>query len=102
MFAFLRRRRAQQLLAKGDPRRVRVHSIAFHPPESTSPQYVRVAFEFLDPPGPWTMQFYEAAGDQPDVLTDLAPDAKATFFESDDGARTRVLRTESGKVLWPR
>jgi hypothetical protein len=63
---------------------------------------VRIAFEFIDPPGPWSMQFYEAAGNQPDVLGRLAPGGNARFYESDDGARVRVLSTEDGLPLWPR
>lgn len=102
MFAFLRRSRAAGLFAKGAPRRIRIHSLHPQPADSPRPEYVRIAFEFVDPPGPWSMQFYEADGNQPDILAGLAPGGSARFYESEDGARTRLLATDDGKPLWPR
>lgn len=100
MFAFLRRQRAARLLATGAPRRIRIHSLAPVPADVPRPDFVRVAFEFLDPPGPWSMQFYEAG--PADALATLSPGTTAWFYESEDGARVRLLKTEAGVAIWPR
>jgi hypothetical protein len=101
MLHWLRKQRAAALQKKGAPRRIRIHSQHPQPPDAPRPEYVRIAFEFLDPPGPWSMQFYEAVPEAA-VLGELAPGASAQFYESEDGARTRLLVTEGGKPLWPR
>lgn len=72
------------------------------PDDAPRPDLVRVAFEFLDPPGPWSIQFFEADPSQTDVLTVLEPGTNAWFYESEDGARTRVLKTEDGRPLFGR
>ena len=94
-----RRPRIERLLKKAAARRIRVHSVQAAD-GACGPD--RVAFEFIDPPGPWSMQFYEAMAGQKDILAELIPGASAHFFESNDGAQTRVLRTAEGKILWPR
>lgn len=101
MFGLFRKQRIEKLLKSGEPRRIRVHSVAKHPADAPRPDYLRVAFEFLDPPGPWTMQFFEAEP-SPEAAAELSPGAAATFYESEDGARTRILVTESGARLLPR
>lgn len=98
----LRKKRIAELLAKGYGRPIRIHSVVPVPEGSSSPKFVRVAFEFLDPPGPWSMQFYEASTAQADVVSAIAAGASAKFFESEDGARTRVLVLEDGRTLMPR
>ena len=104
MIGFLRkmflRQRVEKLLKDGSPRRIRIHSVRF--PEAGSREPARVAFEFLDPPGPWSMQFYEVRGGQEDLLKTLQPGTNAQFFESEDEARTRVLRTTENVIVWPR
>jgi hypothetical protein len=102
MFGFLKQSRVAKLLKSGSPRRIRVHSTHPIPADQPRPDFVRVAFEFLDPPGPWSMQFYEANPRQPELVMVLQPGTIARFYESEDGARTRVLTTEDGKPLWPR
>lgn len=97
-----KRRRAEQLMKAGAPRRIRIHSVRPCPEDTPRPQFLRVAFEFLDPPGPWSIQFYEASSAQPEVSGTLAPGTEARFYESEDGARTRVLATAEGVALWPR
>jgi hypothetical protein len=99
---FLRKQRAAKLLLKGDPRRILIHSVTPVPAFSEAPDFVRVAFEFIDPPGPWTMQFFEGVATDKELLAGLKPATPAFFFESEDGARTRVLRTQDGRALWPR
>lgn len=99
---FFRRSRAASLLKSGAPRRIRIHSVTPVPADTATPQFLRVAFEFLEPPGPWSIQFYEATSAQPELSATLVPGARARFYESEDGARTRVLATEDGKPLWPR
>ncbi len=99
---FFRRSRAASLLKSGAPRRIRIHSVTPVPAGNAAPQFLRVAFEFLEPPGPWSIQFYEASSAQPEIAATLVPGAKARFYESEDGAQTRVLATEDGKPLWPR
>lgn len=101
MFGF-RKKRIAELLAKGFGRPIRIHSVVPVPEGSASPKFVRVAFEFLDPPGPWSMQFYEASTAQRELLGELAAGVSAKFFESEDGARTRVLVLEDGRALMPR
>lgn len=98
---WLRKSRARKLLATGAPRSIRIHSVTPQPDGAPNAQYLRVAFEFLDPPGPWSMQFYNARADQPDISNTLNPGANAKFYESDDQARTRVLATDDGRALWP-
>ncbi|MEO8377028.1 MAG: hypothetical protein ABI579_05095 [Candidatus Sumerlaeota bacterium] len=95
------RSRVEKLLKEGSPRRIRIHSVRF-PDEEHSAEPPRVAFEFLEVPGPWSMQFYEAKNGQVELLKTLTPGTNAQFFESDDGARTRVLRTAGNDILWPR
>lgn len=102
LFGIGKRKRAENLLKSGDPRRIRIHSVTPVPDDAPRPEFLRVAFEFLDKPGPWSMQFYEATSTQPEIAAKLEPGAMAVFYESEDGARTRVLATEDGKALWPR
>ncbi|MCC6545871.1 hypothetical protein IT570_01790 [Candidatus Sumerlaeota bacterium] len=94
------RRNVEKLLKEGSPRRICIHSVRF--PEEKEEGPVRIAFEFLDPPGPWSMQFYEVRDGQEELLGSLSPGTKAQFFESGDGARTRVLRTAENRIVWPR
>ena len=102
MLAFLRHKRAEALLKSVAPRRIRIHSLHPVPPDSPRPDFIRIAFEFLDPPGPWSVQFYEATASQPEITGTLSPGTIARFYESEDGARTRLLTTEEGKPLRPR
>lgn len=99
-----RRRRLEALRDVDKPRSIRIHSISDQPEERTPGQaarWHRVAFEFLDPPGPWSMQFYEAASGQ-DALDGLEPGVEARYFESRDGARLRLIETTDGEAIWPR
>lgn len=102
MLGFLRRAKARKLLKSGAPRRIRIHSVRSAPPEGGKTEFLRVAFEFIDPPGPWSMQFYEAVANQAEISGQLVPDAEAIFFESEDGARSRLLATKDRQPLWPR
>ncbi len=95
----LRAKRARRLLATGAPRRIRIHSVTPDPEEN--PRLHRIAFEFLDPPGPWSMQFYQAEPFKSKLPDALAPGSTAWFYETDDGARTRVLKLEDGTPVWP-
>ncbi len=108
MFNFLRRilRRskrpqADQLLKTGGPRKIRIHSKAPVDPEMGDESPVRVAFEFLDPPGPWSLQFFIAEPGQTDVLEHVNPDTTAWYYESEDGARTRVMKFDEDRILYP-
>jgi hypothetical protein len=98
---FAKKSRVAKLLKSGAPRRIRVHSLHPQPADAPKPTFVRIAFEFLDPPGPWSMQFYEATPEQPELLALLTPGTEARFLESEDGARTRVLVTADGRAVWP-
>ncbi len=100
MFWLGKKKRAEKLLKSGDPRRIQIHSVISLEEEGCGGN--RVAFEFLDPPGPWSVQFYEAAPGQEGVLADLEPGSQAVFYESEDGAKTRVLALSDGRALWPR
>ncbi len=103
ILTFLRKKKAERLLKEGAPRKISIHSVIEVTEEGGKKcHFFRVAFEFTTPPGPWSMQFYEAAPGQNDVLQDLKPETKAFFYESEDGAKTRVLKTSEGKPLWPR
>lgn len=95
-----RRRAAEQLRHTAKPRVVRIHSLNPQPPGAERPDFVRVAFEFTDPPGPYSMQFYEAPPGQAS-LDALSPGAEAHYYESLDGARTRLLETTDGEPVWP-
>ena len=99
-----RRRRAAALIKSGKPRNIRIHSVARVPAGDGLGErpYARVAFEFTQVPGPWSMQFYEAADGQDDVLALLEPGKRAVFHESNDGARVRVLVIDETIPLWPR
>ncbi|MEQ8822061.1 MAG: hypothetical protein RLY93_17635 [Sumerlaeia bacterium] len=97
-----KRKRAEALRKAAPPRRIRIHSVTPQPAGAARPVYFRVAFEFLDPPGPWTLQFFEVGGDQASTLQGLEPGAETRFWESDDEARTRVMETPEGEALWPR
>jgi len=90
-----RRRRIERLRAAGRGRAVRIHSVA------TEGDAVRIAFEFLDPPGPYTLQFYQAETPGGDVAAKLVPGAAARYYESADAARTRLLETVDGEPVWP-
>ena len=100
-FSAGRRRRAEQLRQSAHPRSIEIHSVTPQPEGSPAPFY-RVAFTFLDPPGPYSIQFFEAVPDSAEAAGGLPSGAKARYFESHDGARTRVIETEDGKVWWPR
>ncbi len=106
MFRYFRWRRARKLLRRGNPRRIRVHSVTPVPEGSTAPRYYRVAFEFLDRPGPWSIQFYEAAPGQEKLIAALEPGARAGCHESGDGKGSRVLLVggdkEEQRPLMPR
>jgi hypothetical protein len=106
MIRFLRRlgepARRQRLLRDAKPRVVRVHRVDAQPPGAEPPAFARVAFEFLDPPGPFSMQFLEVAPEQAARALALQPDDRVEYLESLDGARARALRLPGGEVLWPR
>lgn len=95
------RRQAADALRKAEkPRAIEIHSVT--PVPRDKPEFVRVAFIFTDPPGPYSLQFYEAATGQDAVVAKLPSHAKARYFESRDEARTRVIETEDGEGLWPK
>ncbi|MCB2155124.1 hypothetical protein KQI84_09575 [bacterium] len=97
-----RRRQADELRKSAKPRSIEIHSLTPQPDGAGIPApYYRVAFTFLDPPGPYSIQFFESEPDSPDLAKSLAPGVKARYFESRDGAQTRVIETEDGKVWWP-
>jgi hypothetical protein len=102
MIRVIRQQRAKKLLRSGAPRRILIHSVTPVPAFAERPRFVRVAFEFVDPPGPWSMQFYEGEARDGALLARLKPGSKAFFYESEDGARSRVLKDEEGAVLWPK
>ncbi len=106
MFRYLRWRRARKLVREGAPRPIRVHSVTPVPESGGAPRFFRVAFEFLDPPGPWSIQFYEAAPGQNGLMETVEPGTRAIYFESEDGARTRVIvlgkKDEEQRPLLPR
>lgn len=91
-----RKEKAGKLIASTPARRIRIHSVAVMEEEDCR----RIAFEFLDPPGPWSMQFYEARIDNPGVLEMLKANEDAGFHESSDGAQTRVLVTKDGDPVY--
>ena len=90
MFRFLRWKRARRLIQTGAPRQIRIHSLTAVPEGAPQPRFFRVAFEFLDPPGPQSIQFFEAAPGQ-EALKTTIPGARGFHYESGDGARTRVM-----------
>lgn len=94
----VRHRNARRLIKAGGLRRIRIHSVSQEPAER--PAYVRVAFEFLDPPGPWSIQFYRAWLAQGSWKA-LEPGLRARFYESEDGARTRVMTLDDGTPILP-
>ena len=102
--SLLRRWRARQLIARvAKPRRIRVHSVAEIRDSAGAPlRGHRVAFAFLEAPGPWSVQFYEAAPGQESLINQLTPGCSAGVREGKDGVRTRVLTLETGEPLWPR
>lgn len=91
MFRFLRWKRARRLIRTGSPRQIRIHSLTPVPEGSHAPRCFRVAFEFLDPPGPQSIQFFEAAPGQDEALNLTVPGGRGFYYESEDGARTRVM-----------
>ncbi len=100
-----RRKRAEEARKTLKPRSVEIHSITPQPadrPEGRTPDFLRVAFVFLDPPGPYSLQFYEAATGQDAVVGKLPPGTKARYYESRDEAHTRLIETEEGEPVWPR
>lgn len=103
MFKQLKRKRAEKLLKSGYSRKIRIHSVVSEPEGADRPEYVRVAFEYLDPPGPWSIQFYEADPSDVALWKSLEPGTEARFYtsEEDEGA-TRLLVTEDKRPLWPR
>ncbi len=103
MFKQQRKKRAQKLLESGYGRKVRIHSVTPEPEGGDPPEFIRLAFEYLDPPGPWSMQFYEADASDTELWKALAPETEGKFFTSEeDEGTTRVFVTEDGKALWPR
>lgn len=48
------------------------------------------------------MQFYEGCPEDSSVIAALNPGASARFYETEDGARTRILVTEDNQPVWPR
>ncbi|MDK2971654.1 MAG: hypothetical protein PWP23_1409 [Candidatus Sumerlaeota bacterium] len=96
-------RRHRQLLAARQalhPRAIEIHSVTPVPAEN--PRFHRVAFTFKDPPGPYSLQFYEAASGQDALLARLGPGTAAAYYESRDEARMRLIETTAGEPLWPR
>lgn len=100
--AMFRRARARRLAKSAVARRIRVHSVSPQPPDAARPDFLRIAFDFVDPPGPWSIQFYEAETPSPEVSVKLTPGLMAKFYESEDGARTRVFSLEDGTLVLPR
>ena len=92
----------RESLLKGKGRMVRVHSVSAQPPEADPPHFYRLAFEFTDPPGPYSMQFIEFGPESADALLSLKPDAEIEYLESRDGARSRAIRLTDGSAVWPR
>lgn len=96
-----KRRRIERARESLKPRSIEIHSVTPRP-SAAEPRFYRVAFIFLDPPGPYSLQFYEAAaGDNPS-LERFVPGYKARYYESRDEALVRVMETEDGAILWPR
>lgn len=103
LFRSTRRRRADALRKSAAPRLIEIHSVTPQPDGGEGPaSFYRVAFTFLDPPGPYSIQFFESTPGSAGLVGSLAPGVKARYFESRDGARTRVIETEDGVVWWPR
>lgn len=95
MIRWWRQRKAKELFRKGAPRKIRIHSV--HPQDNGS----RIAFEFLDPPGPWSMQFYVAAPSERGTVEGLASGTEARFYESEDGSTVRIMATAAGVPILP-
>ncbi|CAN5384294.1 hypothetical protein BH09SUM1_BH09SUM1_03380 [soil metagenome] len=102
MLSILGKLRAKSLMKKSGGRRIRIHSVTPVKADFSGREFSRVAFEFLDPPGPWSMQFFESSSVSASLAGVIAPGALAKFFESDDAARTRVMAAEGGQVIWQR
>jgi hypothetical protein len=100
LFPTRRRRLIEAARAGLRPRAIEIHSVT--PVPADRPRFHRVAFVMKDPPGPYSLQFYEAAAGQPAALAPLAPGAAARYFESRDEARTRWIETDTGGVVLPR
>jgi len=95
MIRWWRQQKAKELFRKGVPRKIRIHSV--HPQENGS----RIAFEFLDPPGPWSMQFYVAAPSERAAVDGLKSGTEAQFYESEDGSVVRVMATVNSVPILP-
>lgn len=89
-------------LARAAARRVRIHSLACEPRDSDHPEFYRLAFEFTDPPGPYSMQFIEFAAEHADDLRALKPDSAIDYLETRDGARARAIRLPDSRLLLAR
>lgn len=106
MLSFLRRitspARRRRLLETTTPRVVRIHRVDPEPPGADPPQFVRIAYEFTDPPGPFSLQFFEADPASNATALALKPDDQVAYYESTDEARTRAFKLDSGEIIWTR
>ncbi len=88
-------------------RPIEIHSVnpinaATGSPAEGKPDYYRIAFSVTDPPGPYSLQFLEALPEFSPAIEKLEPLGKATYYESRDEARVRVIETEEGDLILPR